>query len=238
MKKIVIFLLALLPVLAAAQHTYTVKSPTFHKLKVVGPLNVDFRHSPDSVGHIFINVADTTKISWVEVSNSGSQLNLRLVPSDNVRQGVEPLPSNLPKVTVLGGFLTDVRNEGDSTVRILSPIDVPEFKAKLIGNGCLEISDVKADKVNAQLLTGRGVIVIDGKCDNASLSVTGVGAIDASQLHCKQAKTSLTGTGDITVNASERITVTGSGSGNVRYVGTPTIKKRLVLGLHVIQLDN
>lgn len=221
----------------SAQTTYEMKMNRFFELKVSGLLNVDYVHYPDSAGVVQILATNQDQISWVEAKNSGDKLSLRLVLPDEFREGASQIPANLPRVRVYGNYLTRVENDGDSTVRVLTAADVPDFSARLIGNGRLSIRGINTEKVKATLFSGRGIIVLNGSAKEANYSLTGVGTIEADGLTCQDAKVRLTGTGSIGVHATEMLTVSGSGSGTVFFRGTPDLKKKIAVGLKFQPID-
>lgn len=228
---------AVMTLALAAETTYEIKADSFFHLKVSGLLNVDCVHCPDSVGTVRIIADNPAQTSWVEAKSSGDKLTLRLILPDEMRDGVTPVPQNLPRVRVYSNYLTRVENDGDSTVRVLTAADVPDFTARLIGNGRLSIRGINAEKVKATLFSGRGIIVLNGKAREATYSLTGVGTIEADGLTCSTAKVRLTGTGSVGVHATDKLTVSGSGSGTVYFRGAPDVKKKLSVGLKLQPIE-
>lgn len=222
---------------AAGQTTYRLNVAPFFHLKVSGQLNVDCVHDPDSTGIVSITAKDPAQIHWVEATTGGDKLTLRLVLPDEMRDGVVETPSELPRVRVYSNYLTRVDNEGDSTVRVLTAADVPEFSARLIGNGRLSVRGINAEKVKATLFSGRGIIVLAGNAREATYSLTGVGTIEADRLTCRDARVRLTGTGAVGVHATDRLTISGTGSGTVYSRGAPEVKKKLAVGIKFQPID-
>jgi len=233
-----LYLSALIVAMACnAQSAYEITADRFFELKVDGLLNVDCIHNPDSAGIVRISASDQSQLSWVEAKSGGDKLQLRLVLPDDVRDGSKPIPTDLPRVRVYSNYLTKVENDGDSTVRVLTAADVPEFSARLIGNGRLSIRGINAEKVKATLFSGRGIIVLNGTAGHATYNLTGVGTIEADGLTCEEARVRLTGTGAIGVHATKTLTISGSGSGTIYSRGAPEVKKKLALGLKFQPID-
>lgn len=143
-----------------------------------------------------------------------------------MRSGLTPVATDLPSVKVYTNYLTSVENEGDSTLRVLTATNVPSFNARLIGNGRLSVRGINADKLKATVLAGRGIMVLNGQADKASFMMAGVGTIEADGVTCRQAKVRNTGTGSIGVHATEKLSISGVGTGTVYVKGSPDIKKR------------
>lgn len=221
MKKSVL-LLAALPLMTAAT-PLQLKTHDFTELKVSGPLNVDYVCCPDSAGIIEI-IGEASQVGWVEASGTSKRLKLVLkVPDEAISDG-----KNLPRVRVFSSNLSKVENDGDSTVRVLSAAPVAEFSARVLGNGRIGVRHVEATRVTGSLLAGHGVLALAGKCTSATLKLTGAGSIQADELRSKEATVWFTGTGTVGVNASETLSVKGSGSGTVYVVGAPTLKTNTI----------
>ncbi|MDE5660343.1 MAG: DUF2807 domain-containing protein [Muribaculaceae bacterium] len=237
LKKLSLCLALALAALSATAESQALKINRFQQIKVTGPLNVDCVYCPDSVGTIIVNAKVPQQISWVEASNSGDKLKLRLILPDDMRSGAIPVIPDLPSVKVYTNYLTSVENEGDSTVRVLTATDVPTFNARLMGNGRLSVRGISADKLKAVLFAGKGIMVLNGKADQATYSLTGVGTIEADGVTVREAKARLTGTGSVGIHATDKLTITGSGSGTVFLRGTPDIKKKVSLGIKLQPID-
>ncbi len=52
-------------------------------------------------------------------------------------------------------FLSQVQNNGDSAVVVVSVAPCPEFKATVIGNGRLVVKDIHANKFDGAIKTGK-----------------------------------------------------------------------------------
>ena len=100
LKKLSLCLALALAALSAAAESQALKINRFQQIKVTGPLNVDCVYCPDSVGTIIVNAQVPQQISWVEASNSGDKLKLRLILPDDMRSGAIPVIPDLPSVKV------------------------------------------------------------------------------------------------------------------------------------------
>ncbi len=233
MKRYILSLAISAAALLASAEVTTMRVGSFQHLKVSSSLNVDCVHCPDSVGYLLVNAPDRAQTSWVEADTKGDKLILKLgIPED-----YEGELNNLPSVTVYTNYLVKVENDGDSTVRVLTATDVPQFEARIIGNGRLSVRGISTDKLKAVVFAGRGVMALNGKARKATYSLTGVGTIEADGVECSEATVRLTGTGTIGVNASETLTISGTGAGNVYYRGTPEIKKKITVGINVEPIE-
>lgn len=222
---------AFLPVSVSAQsRSYTLDVHEFHELEVVDAINVDYQCNPEKAGKVeFETSPELAPVILFEPNKN--KLSIKLTPSD--------IPyRNLPTVRVYSSYLSKVENCGDSTVRVLASAGMPEFSAKVIGNGRLVVRNVRATEVKASILTGKGTLVIYGECAKAQLkSVGGSSFLQADDLEAQQVKCSVTGNGTINCYAVDKLNVSGLGSGTVLYRGNPEIKKSALSRVKVKSID-
>lgn len=206
---------------------YELNVGDFNELKVADGINVDYRCNPDSTGIVTFD-ATSDIASVITFTNNKKRLEIELSP-----EGTDV--KNLPTVIVCSHFLTKVENYGDSSVRVLSVISGPDFKARLIGNGRLVVRNVSASQVDASINTGNGQLVIYGKCTTAKFNNTGTGNIQADDLVAQKVKCVQVGTGSIGCSASDELVIYGA-SGCVYYKGSPEIKNRAIK-VKAIEID-
>ena len=226
-------ILLTLAAITASAETQTLKVDRFQKIRVIGPLNVDCVYHPDSVGYITVNAKNASNISWVEASTSGNKLKLQLRLPDEMRQGLVPVEPDLPSVRVYTNYLTYVSNEGDSIVRVITSTNVPSFTARLIGNGYMSVRGIDTEKLKVELITGNGTLAVKGKADEETILLAGVGTIEADGVESRTAKARLTGSGTIGVYATEKLKISGAGSGTIYIKGAPEITRNISLGINL-----
>jgi len=233
MKKFLLLLITLIAVNRAAQgevHPYHLQFNEFHELKVVDAINVDYICDKTKAGRIEFD-ADSTVASSVIFTPGNGKLSISLAIRDTVY-------NNLPTIRVYSSFLSSVKNEGDSTVRVIAPAPCPEFQATLIGNGRLIVRDLEATEVKAKIISGHGSMTLSGNTTVAKLSTTGGASdIQADALKSKECSATVTGTGAIACWATEKLSVGGVGSGKVSYRGKPDISKKFISKVKLIPLD-
>ncbi len=214
----------------AAVHTYHLQFDEFHELKVVDGINVDYICDKEKAGLIEFE-ADSTIASTVMFNPGKGKLSISLATRDTVY-------TNLPTVRVYSSFLSSVKNEGDSTVRVIAPAPCPEFQATLIGNGRLIVRDLEATEVKAKVTAGHGTIILSGSVTVAKLSTLGGASdIQADALQSKECSATVTGTGAITCWATDKLSYGGAGSGKISYRGHPELSKKFITKVKLIALD-
>lgn len=91
--------------------------------------------------------------------------------------------------------------------------------------------DVIAPRLRGEALrlsvTGSGDIHVGGKVASLRASITGSGDIRAAELEARRVKVEIVGSGDALVWAVESLDVSVAGSGDVRYLGEPQVRKAL-----------
>lgn len=203
----------------------------FTELKVTNGLNVDYVCSADSAGLAVFDTTDDLASIIMFSNNDKGTLRVEL-NTDGFKY------HDLPTIRLYSSFLNKIENAGDSLVRVLTVAPCPEFNATVIGNGRLSVRDIHATTVNGKIKTGKGQLVINGKCTKANLHNTGTGSIQADGLEAAEVKCSIFGTGPIGCHATGALISQGMGSGKVYYRGPETLKIRSRgLGVKVIPID-
>ncbi len=206
---------------------YELKVNNFTELKVVDDIDVIYRCNPDSAG-LAVFEAAAEQASGILFQATGTKLHIELSP-DAPRQG-------LPVITVYSTYLNKVENAGKGRLTVYSPAPGAKLKARLIGNGRMTVTGIENQALEASIDTGNGTLVVKGKCEVAKLSNTGSGQLQADELTARQVKCSVWGTGSIGCSASETLSVLGAGSGQVYYLGSPSIKNRSI-GVKTLPLN-
>ena len=77
---------------------------------------------------------------------------------------------------------------------------------------------------------GASDVILDGTVDSLTARVRGAGDMNAESLQAKVVEVSLVGAADAKVNATESLSVSIKGAGDVRYSGNPKTIKKSVAG--------
>jgi len=200
--------------LAAREFLY--KVGPFDRLQQLGDINVVYRSVPDSTG-MARYVSETDFSDAIEITNSKGHLSIKEVAEHGLGE--------VPTIYVYSDYLSQVRNEGNSTVEAFLSASTPTFSARLIGNGRIICEGINAPEVSAAINTGNGNLVLRGKCDVAKFSLTGSGVIQADELDAQEVKCIVLGTGSIGCRADRTLDVRGVGTTKIYYRGNPTVKK-------------
>ena len=94
--------------------------------------------------------------------------------------------------------------------------------------------DLKASKVATSNFflesDGASDVILDGTVDSLTARLRGAGDLNAESLQAKSVEVSLMGAADAKVNATESLSVSIKGAGDVRYSGNPKTIKKSVAG--------
>ena len=121
------------------------------------------------------------------------------------------------------GITTDARLSVDVTVPSLD-------SAAISGSGRLTVVGVQASEFSAAL-TGSGELSVTGTAGRYSAALSGVGSLLLlGGLVGNQVTVDLSGSGQVTVDATRAVDVSPSGTGSVLYRGNPAHVTKVVTG--------
>lgn len=211
---------------------FKVKVGDFTQLSVVDNINVVYECKPDSTGYAKFTAATAMANQMIFTNNKKGKLSIS-VGSDSVYN------ENLPTITVYSAFLQSAENLGDSTLHVKSIAPAPKLKFKLVDNGSIVIDNAEATTLAVEILTGKGEILVNGKCTDLNVKNTGKGTVKAEGLVADNVNCRIVGTGKVYCNVNGgSLTLKGTGTGKLYYKGKPISVKQLQLGtLKAISLD-
>ena len=197
---------------------YNVEVGQFEKLKVNGNFNVVYKNLPDSTGFARFEAPQGNEGLFV-IKTKGDG-NLRVEPNDD-KWGNR----DLPVLYLYSDFLSVLESYSDQTVEVENLAPCATFSVTQVGNGRININNVKCNNLTASISTGNGTIYISGKCINANFRMVGAGLISADQLQAENVKCRILGTGSIGCWPIDNLSVTGLGTTKIYYKGKPNVKK-------------
>lgn len=198
-------------------HTYTIDVGQFDHVNLTDRADVIYRCVPDSTGLAVFKCEEDMSHAFIFTNNDG-KLHIQVATEDvNDR--------DLPTLHIYSDFVTNLENSSDGTLTAYIGATVPSLSIKLIGNGKILCNNINATKVSAQITTGNGDIILNGKCRKADLKMLGTGLIQADNLKAEEVNCKILGSGSIGCYASSNLDVRGIGSTKIYYKGEPKIKK-------------
>jgi hypothetical protein len=105
------------------------------------------------------------------------------------------------------------------SVRVV--ITVPSLKAiRLSGSGNIDAKGIASSDFGVDII-GSGNVSAMGKTQRLSVSISGSGDAKLSELIASEAMASVSGSGGVSVHATDALSAKISGSGDIRYAGNP-----------------
>lgn len=205
---------------------YKLNVQNFCELTVVDGVPVEYYCNPDSAGWAVFSCPPELA-SQIMFSNNAERLTVRTSADE------KPIPG-IPVIKVYSASLRKVENSGDSLLRVMGIVPVKEFKARQIGNGCIELNNIDCTSFEGNITAGHGSLKIEGKSEKAKLSNVSTGPIDAKGLHTSNVNCFVLGTGDIECSPSGQLKIYGAGSGKVLYYTTPEKISQRSIGVKAI----
>jgi hypothetical protein len=158
---------------------------------------------------------ESNLLEHIETEVSGGTLKI------SVEKGINLQPSrNYPiKIVVPFEDLDAVTLTGSGHIRGNDVIRAREFKVAVTGSGNMNLNlDVEELKGT---VTGSGDVKLRGKARHLNCTVTGSGDFLAYELRTQSTKAAVTGSGDIEISVEDDLEARVSGSGDIRYKGSP-----------------
>jgi hypothetical protein len=112
---------------------------------------------------------------------------------------------------------------GDISVRL---IDARRLEIVSSGAGDVDVPSLLADSIVVQQ-SGAGVVFGTGTATRLRLVHSGAGRTELRELEVNQADVTMSGSGPVEVRVRDRLRVTLSGSGSLRYWGSPTVEQNV-----------
>jgi hypothetical protein len=116
--------------------------------------------------------------------------------------------------------------EGSGATTIKSD-SIKTDKLEITGSGMTKAElSIEVGQLVSEI-SGAGDFIISGKADNQDSTISGAGKYEAKQLLSKDAKVEISGAGQATVDAQDKLDVEVSGAGQVFYIGNPKISQKI-----------
>lgn len=128
-------------------------------------------------------------------------------------------------------FAVEINGSGDVSV---DSIVAKSVSANIHGSGDIRMPSLQAGQVTIAI-NGSGDISAGGHADKVSIEVMGSGDVRAKRLIAREASATITASGDIELNAQKKLIASVSGSGDIRYTGSPSSVTRTVRGSGTIE---
>ena len=110
-------------------------------------------------------------------------------------------------------------------------VTAPDLKKfTFAGAGEADLSNIKNDHLEIAM-SGAGSLRASGETKAADISLTGVGSVDAKDLHAVDVKVKSTGVGSVDLYATGSLDAKASGIGEINYYGNPKVVSKQNSGI-------
>lgn len=124
-------------------------------------------------------------------------------------------------------LVVDLEPEVDPRQAFELTIEVPELRSIEISGSASAAALGLASESFELVISGSGAVQVSGSAGALTTLISGSGQADLSGLAVREAHVRVTGSGNLEIDASERLDVEISGSGSVLYRGSPTVSSRI-----------
>jgi hypothetical protein len=201
--------------------TDTRTTADYDAIKISGSFDVDLVAGKE--GKIIIKGEENLML-YVKVEVEDNVLKIYNQKGTNIR----PSLGKKIQVTIPFEKISELNLSGSGNIKSIDTIKNDKFLAKLSGSGNFTLA---MNTTNLELnLSGSGNVTIKGNTDNFTTKLSGSGNIDAVNLKTKNVDVNVTGSGNSRVNCNENLVARVSGSGDIKYTGSPEKKDVKVSG--------
>lgn len=200
----------------------------FNAIASAGPFNVYVKID----GNESVKVdADADIINDIETVVEDNTLKIRFKDREYRHHDIHKA-----EVYVEAKSLNSLLNSGSGGIKVDGMINTDSFKAILSGSGNI-ITSVKSGNLHA-VISGSGNIKLSGNAGDADFVITGSGEISGKDLKTNSVTATITGSGNVYVDADKSVTGRITGSGSVIYSGNANNINSRTVGSGRVTRDN
>ncbi|WP_199137797.1 head GIN domain-containing protein [Pedobacter sp. ASV12] len=185
-----------------------------------GPIDVIIQLG-DSEGIRFEGDADAIASLIVEVKNNV----LTIRPENSWNNWSRKYDNRKVTAYIKAKSLKSLTMSGSGKMSVNGTIKGASLSSVLSGSGSISAS-AQVNKFNG-VISGSGSLNFTGSADDASIVVSGSGSFSRKGFSVGTLSTTVSGSGNVNVNAEKEINAVISGSGSVNYSGDPSVQKRV-----------
>lgn len=131
----------------------------------------------------------------------------------------------------------DFSLSGSGTINLNDTVTVNKLETHISGSATLNTLFVKGQAYKGKI-SGSGTLNLNGAVENTEFSISGSGDVRAFGCQIANMACRISGSGDVEATVSNSIDVSVSGSGRIKYKGTPaTINKSISGSGSVVKVD-
>lgn len=116
-----------------------------------------------------------------------------------------------------------------------SNLDTGPLDLRLTGAGNIQIAGLNASSLDVEI-TGVGNVIVSGSAGELAVRLRSLGDYDGTNLETADAQVLIADSGSATVRVRDHLQATINGSGDVYYIGDPTVDSRISGSGEVVNL--
>ena len=193
--------------------------------------------------------AEDNLLEYITSEMNGSQLVLRTRPGVNLRNSA-PIRyyltvTELEELSVSSSGdidaprfeTTDFRIEVSSSGDVkLDELDVERLRVNISSSGDVAIGNLYAEEIDLNISSSGSLNVLGGQVDEQEITISSSGDYSARDLASRVANVRISSSGSATLRVSDRIDASLSSSGDLYYLGSPSLNARQTSSGEVIQI--
>ena len=204
--------------------------PNFTEVSSSGSYRIFYQHGDSAKATI---IGESNIIPYIETAVYNNKLDIRTALHVSISTNkmlevyIESPEIEEIELSGSGSIETDSVNGDELSLSISGSGDIistfvgNEFTSSISGSGSMDIyTECTTSKTS---ISGSGKIIIEGLATDADFTIIGSGKIKAYDFAVKNAEVEISGSGDAYINAAEMLKGYISGSGNIYYIGHPSI---------------
>lgn len=199
--------------------TETRSTGSYDGLKAAGPM--DFKLVEGTEGKITIE-GDANLMDYIVTEVKDGKLIVKVKKGFNIR------PTQNIVVTVPYESINSVSLAGSGDIENSGTINADDFNVSLAGSGDINLN-ISSTSVESSI-AGSGDIALRGSAQNLTTKIVGSGDFDGKDLKSVNVTAKIAGSGNANVVCNGELKARITGSGDVKYSGTPTDKDTKVTG--------
>jgi hypothetical protein len=197
----------------------------FDEIAVAGSFDVFLVSGTE--GKLDISVEENLEPYLITEVNNGT-LKIKWKQGSNIRT------TSKTTITVHFNSIKGIALAGSGDIIGKDKISGKSLEIAVAGSGDVEV-DMEVETLETAV-SGSGDLKLSGKATSFDASVSGSGDVDAYDLNTEKADLKVSGSGFIGANIEKEIVARISGSGNIKYKGSPRIEDTKVSGSGSIKM--
>ena len=116
-------------------------------------------------------------------------------------------------------------------------LECTSFTVEISSSGNLTMAILMAETINVRISSSGNVEIAGGQVQEQAITISSSGEYRAEDLASAEAQVTLTSGGSVTVRVSDQLSGRLSSSGNLYYIGNPTVNVTTTSSGRAVQVD-